>query len=74
MNVTRMSMLDGTINSMEIDVTQAQLDAYELSDLLLQDAFPDLPAEEREFIKTGITPESWEYVLWTPEQVDALFD
>lgn len=27
--------------------------------LLIQDAFPTLNADEREFIKTGITPEEW---------------
>ena len=27
--------------------------------LLIQDAFPTLSADEREFIKTGITPEEW---------------
>lgn len=27
---------------------------------LLQDAFPELDADQREFIKTGITPKEWE--------------
>ncbi len=27
---------------------------------LLQNAFPNLSADEREFIKTGISPEEWE--------------
>jgi len=27
---------------------------------LLQDAFPELNADEREFIKTGISPKEWE--------------
>jgi hypothetical protein len=27
---------------------------------LIQDAYPELNADQREFIKTGITPERWE--------------
>ncbi len=30
---------------------------------LIQDAFPSLNPDEREFIKTGITPEEWDYVF-----------
>ena len=30
---------------------------------LLQDAFPQLTAEEREFFKTGVTKEEWDEVL-----------
>lgn len=30
------------------------------SGALLQDAFPELSADAREFIKTGISPEEWE--------------
>jgi hypothetical protein len=28
--------------------------------MLIQDAFPMLDADQREFIKTGITPKEWE--------------
>ena len=34
-------------------------DAWQ-SGKLIQDAFPTLDADEREFIKTGISPEEWE--------------
>jgi hypothetical protein len=37
---------------------------------MIQDAFPNLYAEEREFIKTGITPELWNTVLGTIEIED----
>ena len=59
MLITRTSPFSGITNSMEIAVTQAQLDAWE-SGTLIQDAMPNLSADEREFIKTGITPEEWE--------------
>ena len=60
MIVTRTSMISGTTNSMELPVTQEQLDAYQYGDILLQNAFPDLDYRQREFIKTGITPEEWD--------------
>tara|TARA_R100000234_G_C4931634_1_gene148761 strand:+ start:601 stop:747 length:147 start_codon:yes stop_codon:yes gene_type:complete len=44
---------------MEIDVTEEQIALWE-SGVLIQNAMPNLSADEREFIKTGITPEEWD--------------
>ena len=44
---------------MSIQVTQAQIDAWQGGELI-QNAMPNVSADEREFIKTGITPEEWE--------------
>jgi len=33
----------------------------DLHDLLIQDAFPELSPDEREFILTGITSEEWKH-------------
>lgn len=60
MKIMRISMLSGEVNEMDLDITPAQLEAYELFGVLLQDAFPNLSPAEREFIKTGITPEEWD--------------
>jgi hypothetical protein len=60
MKITRTSMLSGKTTSMELDVTMEQLHAYHGEEALLQDAFPNLNADEREFIKTGITSEEWD--------------
>ena len=59
MLITRTSSLSGNTNSMEIEVTQEQLSSWE-SGVLIQNAMPNLSADEREFIKTGITPEEWD--------------
>jgi len=59
----RISMLTGDVHEMDLDITPAQLESYELFGVLLQDAFPNLTAEEREFIKTGITLEEWDEYL-----------
>lgn len=59
MLITRTSPFSGNTNSMEIEVTQEQLSSWE-NGTLIQDAMPNLSADEREFIKTGITPEEWD--------------
>ena len=58
--VTRQSVITKKINTMELPITQEHLDLYEtVGDILIQDAFPNLDAEQREFILTGITPQEW---------------
>ena len=59
MLITRISPFSGNTISLEIAVTQAQLDAWE-SGTLIQDAMPNLSADEREFIMTGITAQEWD--------------
>jgi hypothetical protein len=44
---------------LNIEVTDAQIEAY-AAGASIQDAFPNLSADDREFIKTGITAESWD--------------
>ena len=52
MLITRTSMFSGKENTLDLDVTNGGM--------LLQNAFPHLSADEREFIKTGVTPDEWE--------------
>ena len=59
MKITRKSPFTGQVHTMDIEVTDEQVADYE-SGTLLQRAFPHLSADEREFIKTGITPQEWE--------------
>ena len=58
MIITRKSIISGTLYTRDLDVTQEQLVAYE-DGALLQDAFPQLSADDREFIKTGISSLEW---------------
>lgn len=69
MKITRKSEATGVENTLDLPVTQAQLDDYYVKGMLLQDAFPLLPAEQREFIKTGITPEEWEEIFPPEKEV-----
>lgn len=48
---------------MDLDVTQDQLNRFDQPAHLretIQDIFPNLSPDEREFIKTGITSEEWD--------------
>jgi len=58
MQITKQCMLTGDTNTMDIPVTQQQLDDW-TNGMLIQEAMPNLTAEHREFIMTGTTPEVW---------------
>ena len=62
MLITRRSPLSGKVNTRDIPVTEAQLANWEAG-MLIQNAMPNLSADDREFIKTGITPEEWDAAL-----------
>ena len=49
-------------NTMDLPITLDQVDAY-MQGVLVQDAFPQLDAAQREFIKTGITDDIWDKVF-----------
>ena len=69
MQITRTSMISGNTNTMELNVTQEQLTALE-SGVHIQVAMPQLNAEEREFVKTGMTPTEWEELFGEEEDED----
>ena len=58
MEITRISKYSGIMRSRMLDITQEQLDAYD-NGALIQNAFPNLTDEEREFFMTGITRNEW---------------
>lgn len=59
MEVTKTSQLTGKTHTMELDIKLDQINAWK-GGALIQDAFPNLSRGEREFIKSGITPEEWD--------------
>lgn len=69
MKITRVSPLTGKMNTLELDVTQDQLDELDrpgYARRLIQDIFPNLSNVEREFLKTGYTQEDWD-TLFSPQ-------
>ena len=63
MKITRTNPFNAAeINTMDLPVTLDQVDAY-MQGVIVQDAFPQLDAAQREFIKTGITDDIWDKVF-----------
>jgi hypothetical protein len=59
MKVTRKSLISGKDHTMELPVSALDLLAYLAGTANIQDVFPHLTPEQREFIMSGITPEEW---------------
>jgi len=60
MLITRKSMLTGVERTLDIPCTQAQLDAWNQGQDLIQRIMPELTRDQCEFIMTGCTPEEWD--------------
>ena len=65
MQITRTNPFNGTVNTRELDITPEQVEAYEAG-ALLQNAFPNLSADDREFYKTGI--DNWDELFGGDDQ------
>lgn len=61
MQITRVSQVSGIERTMEIQVTQEQLDKWKEGEFI-QWVMPHLTTDEREFIMTGITAEEWDHI------------
>lgn len=59
MEITKVSTLTGKTHTMDIPVTQEQLDAWRTGGELIQNALPELTLDQREFLISGLTPEEW---------------
>ena len=63
MLISKQNLITGEINAMDLPVTLEQVKLYE-DGALVQDAFPHLDADQREFLISGILPgdfeEMWE--------------
>lgn len=59
MLITRKSLISGRITTMDLPITDDQIAEFDRG-ALIQDAFPNLTPNQREFILSGITPEEWD--------------
>ena len=62
MTITMTHPVTGKDNDMELDVTDEQLRAWE-NGTLIQEAMPNLTADEREFLITGLLPGEFERIF-----------
>lgn len=69
LRVVNTSALTGKQNQMLLPVTQEQIKRWQDGDLV-QDVFPFLNDDQREFLMTGITPDEWEAALGTDDDDD----
>ena len=58
MKITRTSMFSGIERTLDLPITEAQLSDW-TNGTLIQTAMPELTADEREFVMTGVTAEEW---------------
>ena len=60
------SIFTGKVSEMELDITQEQMDRWQSGRELIQNVFPNLSPEQREFLMSGATPEEWDELF--PEE------
>ena len=58
MQVSKRSVASGELNTMVLDFTMPQYMDWK-GGMLIQNAMPQLNADEREFLMTGMTPAEW---------------
>jgi len=59
MIVRRPNIFTGKVRELELDITQEQVNRWQNGELI-QNVFPHLSIDEREFLQTGIIGEEWE--------------
>lgn len=70
MLITRRSPFTGLYNEMDLDITQEQMNRFDLPRDRrepIQDIFPNLSASEREFLLTGYTDSDWKALFGSDE-------
>lgn len=60
MLVTRKSIVSGKVRTKDLPIEKEDLESYERGEGLIQDIFPNLTPDQREFIQTGITEDEWD--------------
>ena len=63
----RKSILTGIVRSLDLDVTQEQALRYD-NGWHVQDAYPHLSADDREFLISGVTAEEWSNAFGDEEE------
>jgi len=70
MLITKTSAISGEEHTMDLNVTSEQLERFMNSSENIQDIFPQLNADEREFILSGITKEEWDAMYPPDEEIE----
>jgi len=72
MKIERVSLLSGKTSTREIDASPTKIANYLLKrdTRFIQDIFPELSKDDREFLMTGITPEEWKEMIDETEYIE----
>ena len=60
LRITKTSIFTGKDNTMELPISLERLARWQHGEGLIQDVFPELTRDQREFIMTGATQEEWD--------------
>lgn len=71
MKVIKRSNITGKDNEMELPVSLEKMIAWESSGALIQNFFPELNDDQREFLLTGMTPEEWDEHIGSEDDDEA---
>jgi len=71
--VHKKSMMTGKINNMLLPTNQGVIEYWLASGDLIQNVMPDLSAEQREFLMSGMTPEEWDEEFGYDEELDEIY-
>jgi len=77
MLITKRSIFTHDLNTMDIPITPEELIECQRKwedGTLIQEAYSQLNADQREFLMTGATPEEWDKIFRKMEIVDNLED
>ena len=72
MIITKFCEITQSTNSMNLDITQEEYNSFLSKKPTerdnIQDIFPNLTDDEREFLITGLTPEDWNNIFSDEEE------
>lgn len=66
--------IQGKTNTMELPTTEERIQRWNNSRLPIQSALPELNADQREFLLSGLLPEEWDAVVEGVERDPAKAD
>jgi len=69
MKITKLDPMTGNTNTLEIDMTPEQLSRVNAGVETIQTIVPHLNSDDREFLISGITPDSWDKIF-PPERTE----
>ena len=72
--IRRVDPMTGKTNSMDLPISYDRYVEWYTGDELIQNALPELDADQREFLITGMVPDTWNNALWRKEQTEEQTD